>query len=120
MSTGPFIIGRIVINARGFEEYQFTRVPYVHRSEHGAEQEARKLVRKYNGTFAVLGEVLRAEPAPEAPPVEAVTYVELGSVVKSLLAERYGVCSTEADSFVKSVVARLVCTGAENDPAATQ
>lgn len=50
---GPFVVARTIINAMGYEDFMFGSKPYVHRTPHGAEEEARKLARRYDEKFSV-------------------------------------------------------------------
>lgn len=59
---GPFVIAQTVINAAGYEDFLFGNKPYVHRTPHGAEEEARKLARKYDDKFSVFQRLYTVVP----------------------------------------------------------
>jgi hypothetical protein len=56
-----FVIGEVNINEAGFEVYTFAEIPYVHRKEEPAIEQARALARKLNGNFAVFQLVATVE-----------------------------------------------------------
>lgn len=68
VDTGPFVLALTYLNNARFNEYNFGETPYVHHSEHSAEQEARRLARHhevdvsvFRKMYAVGFEVVSAE-----------------------------------------------------------
>lgn len=59
---GPYVVARTVINSMGYEDFMFVSKPYVHRTPHGAEQEARRVARKYDDKFSVFQRVYTVIP----------------------------------------------------------
>ena len=61
-SPEVFVIARTVINPMGYEEFMFGSKPYVHRTPHGAEEEARSLARRYDEKFSVFQRMYAVVP----------------------------------------------------------
>jgi hypothetical protein len=59
-----FVIARVTTNDAGFPEYHFSAKPYVHRTDHGAEQHARAMTRKHEAEFAIFQLVATTQITP--------------------------------------------------------
>lgn len=59
---GPFVVARTVINPAGYEDFLFVAKPYVHHTPHAAEQEARRIARKYEDKFSVFQRLYTVVP----------------------------------------------------------
>lgn len=57
----PFVVARVYTNAAGYPEFAFSHNPFVHSTEHHAENEARKLSKRFEAEFAVFPRVLTVE-----------------------------------------------------------